>query len=176
MGVALTACRGPLGDGWVHKALNLGARVHLVEELQVFEPAQPVESLVLAGRKVSGATDTSWCHLPVSPLSVTSRRHLSSSPCPRRSCFSPAPVSRWPSCPWPTAAATSRAPTVSWPGTPTAPGAATPASASAPTALTGKGVPGELARGAGDTHRVPPHLRHRRLLPQVPAGPGRAEL
>ncbi|XP_065507617.1 semaphorin-4C isoform X2 [Caloenas nicobarica] len=40
------------GDGWVHKALNLGARVHLVEELQVFEPAQPVESLVLAGRKL----------------------------------------------------------------------------------------------------------------------------
>ncbi|XP_054036868.1 semaphorin-4C [Rissa tridactyla] len=39
------------GDGWVHKALNLGARVHLVEELQVFQPAQPVESLVLAGRK-----------------------------------------------------------------------------------------------------------------------------
>ncbi|XP_068776886.1 semaphorin-4C isoform X2 [Struthio camelus] len=39
------------GDGWVHKALNLGTHVHLVEELQVFEPAQPVESLVLAGRK-----------------------------------------------------------------------------------------------------------------------------
>uniref|UniRef100_A0A8C2TN23 Semaphorin 4C n=1 Tax=Coturnix japonica TaxID=93934 RepID=A0A8C2TN23_COTJA len=39
------------GDGWVHKALNLGSHVHLVEELQVFEPAQPVESLVLAGRK-----------------------------------------------------------------------------------------------------------------------------
>ncbi|XP_067168423.1 semaphorin-4C [Apteryx mantelli] len=39
------------GDGWVHKALNLGAHIHLVEELQVFEPAQPVESLVLAGRK-----------------------------------------------------------------------------------------------------------------------------
>ena len=26
------------GDGWVHKALNLGSHVHLVEELQVFEP------------------------------------------------------------------------------------------------------------------------------------------
>ncbi|XP_069657215.1 semaphorin-4C isoform X1 [Haliaeetus albicilla] len=39
------------GDGWVHKALNLGTRVHLVEELQVFETAQPVESLVLASRK-----------------------------------------------------------------------------------------------------------------------------
>ncbi|XP_054030879.1 semaphorin-4C [Dryobates pubescens] len=39
------------GDGWVHKALNLGTEVHLVEELQVFEPAQPVESLVLASRK-----------------------------------------------------------------------------------------------------------------------------
>ncbi|RMB91084.1 hypothetical protein DUI87_32682 [Hirundo rustica rustica] len=39
------------GDGWVHKALDLGSRIHLVEELQVFEPAQPVESLVLAGTK-----------------------------------------------------------------------------------------------------------------------------
>ncbi|XP_064256551.1 semaphorin-4C [Passer domesticus] len=39
------------GDGWVHKALDLGTRIHLVEELQVFEPAQPVESLVLAGTK-----------------------------------------------------------------------------------------------------------------------------
>uniref|UniRef100_A0A8C5TJF6 Sema domain-containing protein n=1 Tax=Malurus cyaneus samueli TaxID=2593467 RepID=A0A8C5TJF6_9PASS len=40
------------GDGWVHKALDLGSRIHLVEELQVFEPAQPVESLVLAATKV----------------------------------------------------------------------------------------------------------------------------
>ncbi|XP_041260581.1 semaphorin-4C [Onychostruthus taczanowskii] len=39
------------GDGWVHKALDLGTHIHLVEELQVFEPAQPVESLVLAGTK-----------------------------------------------------------------------------------------------------------------------------
>lgn len=45
----------PAGDGWVHKALDLGSRIHLVEELQVFEPAQPVESLVLAGTKVSMA-------------------------------------------------------------------------------------------------------------------------
>lgn len=44
----------------MHKALNLGAHVHLVEELQVFEPAQPVESLVLAGRKVSGAAGRGW--------------------------------------------------------------------------------------------------------------------
>ncbi|KAM4756234.1 semaphorin-4C isoform 2-T2 [Cyanocitta cristata] len=39
------------GDGWVHKALDLGTHIHLVEELQVFEPAQPVESLALAGTK-----------------------------------------------------------------------------------------------------------------------------
>ncbi|XP_014118599.1 PREDICTED: semaphorin-4C-like, partial [Pseudopodoces humilis] len=41
----------PAGDGWVHKALDLGSHIHLVEELQVFEPAQPVESLALAGTK-----------------------------------------------------------------------------------------------------------------------------
>ncbi|XP_029768541.1 semaphorin-4C [Terrapene carolina triunguis] len=39
------------GDGWLHKALVLPSRVHLVEELQVFEPAQPIESLVLAHQK-----------------------------------------------------------------------------------------------------------------------------
>ncbi|KAH1177165.1 hypothetical protein KIL84_010867 [Mauremys mutica] len=39
------------GDGWLHKALVLPSRVHLVEELQVFEPAQPIESLMLAHQK-----------------------------------------------------------------------------------------------------------------------------
>uniref|UniRef100_A0A8D0F7K1 Sema domain-containing protein n=1 Tax=Strix occidentalis caurina TaxID=311401 RepID=A0A8D0F7K1_STROC len=66
------------GDGWVHKALNLGARVHLVEELQVFEPAQPVESLVLAGRKVSGALGKGLAP-GVSPRGGTSRCHLACS-------------------------------------------------------------------------------------------------
>uniref|UniRef100_A0A8C4VI59 Semaphorin 4C n=1 Tax=Gopherus evgoodei TaxID=1825980 RepID=A0A8C4VI59_9SAUR len=35
------------GDGWLHKALVLPSRVHLVEELQIIEPVQPIESLVL---------------------------------------------------------------------------------------------------------------------------------
>lgn len=141
VGTPLTLLPRPAGDGWVHKALNLGAHVHLVEELQVFEPAQPVESLVLAGRKVSGAAGRGWGprRRVVSP-----HRHLPACPCPRRSCSSPARASRWPSCRWPTAAATSPAPTASLPGTRTAPGAATPASASAPRASTGKGVPAGL--------------------------------
>uniref|UniRef100_A0A493SST8 Semaphorin 4C n=1 Tax=Anas platyrhynchos platyrhynchos TaxID=8840 RepID=A0A493SST8_ANAPP len=129
------------GDGWVHKALNLGAHVHLVEELQVFEPAQPVESLVLAGRKVSGAAGRGW---GPRRRAVSPHCHLPACPCPRRSCSSPARASRWPSCRWPTAAATSPARTASSPGTRTAPGAATPASASAPRASTGKGVPAGL--------------------------------
>lgn len=62
----------PAGDGWVHKALNLGARVHLVEELQVFQPAQPVESLVLAGRKVSGVNGDGSRRSGVSPGRVVS--------------------------------------------------------------------------------------------------------
>ncbi|KAM4756235.1 semaphorin-4C isoform 3-T3 [Cyanocitta cristata] len=121
------------GDGWVHKALDLGTHIHLVEELQVFEPAQPVESLALAGTKVSGAG-----------LAVPPRRQPAASPqrcppAPGRSCCSPGPACRWHSCPWPTAGATSPAPTASWHGTPTAPGAATAAPASAPTATTGTG-------------------------------------
>ncbi|XP_030407675.1 semaphorin-4C [Gopherus evgoodei] len=39
------------GDGWLHKALVLPSRVHLVEELQIIEPVQPIESLVLAHQK-----------------------------------------------------------------------------------------------------------------------------
>ncbi|XP_074144517.1 semaphorin-4C isoform X2 [Sminthopsis crassicaudata] len=35
------------GDGWLYKAVNLGAWVHVIEELQVFDK-EPVESLVLS--------------------------------------------------------------------------------------------------------------------------------
>lgn len=52
----------------MHKALNLGSHVHLVEELQVFEPAQPVESLVLAGRKVRDGGGRGGLRAPGRPL------------------------------------------------------------------------------------------------------------
>ncbi|KAG8141244.1 hypothetical protein E2320_006887 [Naja naja] len=37
-----------LVNGWLHKAVALSSGVHLIEELQVFEEAQPIKSLVLS--------------------------------------------------------------------------------------------------------------------------------
>ncbi|XP_058521564.1 semaphorin-4B [Ochotona princeps] len=34
-------------DGRLHKAVRVGAQVHVIEELQVFEPGQPVQTLLL---------------------------------------------------------------------------------------------------------------------------------
>ncbi|XP_028596444.2 semaphorin-4C [Podarcis muralis] len=38
-------------NGWLHKAVVLPSGVHLIEELQIFEHAQPVKSLVLSLQK-----------------------------------------------------------------------------------------------------------------------------
>ncbi|XP_069475167.1 semaphorin-4C [Ambystoma mexicanum] len=39
------------GDGWVSKAVNLGTRVHVIEDLQVFDQSQPVQSLLISQSK-----------------------------------------------------------------------------------------------------------------------------
>ncbi|XP_002721553.3 semaphorin-4B isoform X2 [Oryctolagus cuniculus] len=35
------------GDGRLHKAVKVGSQVHIIEELQVFQPGQPVQNLLL---------------------------------------------------------------------------------------------------------------------------------
>ncbi|XP_036909488.1 semaphorin-4B isoform X1 [Sturnira hondurensis] len=35
------------GDGRLHKAVSVGSRVHVIEELQIFAPGQPVQNLLL---------------------------------------------------------------------------------------------------------------------------------
>ncbi|XP_053768797.1 semaphorin-4B isoform X2 [Desmodus rotundus] len=35
------------GDGWLHKAVNVGPRMHIIEELQLFALGQPVQNLLL---------------------------------------------------------------------------------------------------------------------------------
>lgn len=42
------------GDGRLHKAVTLGSRVHIIEELQVFPQGQPVQNLLLDSHAVSG--------------------------------------------------------------------------------------------------------------------------
>lgn len=41
------------GDGRLHKAVSVGPRVHIIEELQVFPPGQPVQNLLLDPGRVS---------------------------------------------------------------------------------------------------------------------------
>uniref|UniRef100_UPI00398ECD69 semaphorin-4G n=1 Tax=Pristiophorus japonicus TaxID=55135 RepID=UPI00398ECD69 len=35
-------------DGWLHKVVNIGSSMHMIEEIQLYKEPQPVESLVLA--------------------------------------------------------------------------------------------------------------------------------
>ncbi|XP_078095671.1 semaphorin-4C [Mustelus asterias] len=39
------------GGGWLHKAVVIGSRIHIIEELQLFETSQPVESLAISKQK-----------------------------------------------------------------------------------------------------------------------------
>lgn len=151
----------------MHKALNLGAHVHLVEELQVFEPAQPVESLVLARRKVSSATGRSGCHhvtwLSPHPFSLPSQKLLFAGSRFQLAQLPLADCSRYQSC---TDCVLARDPYCAW---------------SRNTSLCVRtdglngygGVPREGRTPQCGT-RSPLYLC--RLLPQVPPGPGRAEL
>lgn len=42
----LSAALAP-GDGRLHKAVGVGPRMHIIEELQLFPPGQPVQNLLL---------------------------------------------------------------------------------------------------------------------------------
>lgn len=42
------------GDGRLHKAVSVGPTVHIIEELQIFSPGQPVQNLLLDPDRVSG--------------------------------------------------------------------------------------------------------------------------
>lgn len=59
----LSAVRVP-GDGRLHKAVSLGPRVHIIEELQIFSPGQPVQNLLLDAARVSAG---STCGRPSVP-------------------------------------------------------------------------------------------------------------
>lgn len=40
-------------DGRLHKAVDVGSSVHVIEELQIFLPGQPVQNLLLDPNRVS---------------------------------------------------------------------------------------------------------------------------
>lgn len=41
------------GHGWIHKAVVIGSRVHIIEEIQAFRDPQPVENLVISEQQRS---------------------------------------------------------------------------------------------------------------------------
>ncbi|KAI5623331.1 semaphorin-4G, partial [Silurus asotus] len=40
-------------DGWMHKAVQLGDRVHIIEELQLFKESQPIKNMVISYKQKS---------------------------------------------------------------------------------------------------------------------------
>ncbi|KAF7254684.1 Semaphorin-4G [Varanus komodoensis] len=52
------------GNGWIHKAMIIGSMVHIIEEIQVFRVAQPVENLIISKQQVENYYATmAMCHL-----------------------------------------------------------------------------------------------------------------
>lgn len=35
-------------DGWLHRAVDIDGETHIIEELQVFDKPQPIESMVIS--------------------------------------------------------------------------------------------------------------------------------
>lgn len=42
-------------DGWMHKAVQLGDRVHIIEEIQLFRESQPINNLIISQKQVQTA-------------------------------------------------------------------------------------------------------------------------
>ncbi|XP_041125017.1 semaphorin-4G-like [Polyodon spathula] len=55
-------------DGWLHKALEIGSKVHIIEEMQLFEEPQPIENLVISQqqRSVFVGSQSGVLQLPLS--------------------------------------------------------------------------------------------------------------
>lgn len=39
-------------DGWIHKAVQIGNQVHIIEELQLFKEPQPINNMVISYKQV----------------------------------------------------------------------------------------------------------------------------
>ncbi|XP_062374942.1 semaphorin-4G-like isoform X1 [Sardina pilchardus] len=55
-------------EGWLHRAVEVEGRLHIIEELQLFEQAQPVDSIVISGaqRSVYVGSASEVVQLPMS--------------------------------------------------------------------------------------------------------------
>lgn len=39
-------------DGWLHRAVDIDGEMHIIEELQLFDKPQPIESMVISSALV----------------------------------------------------------------------------------------------------------------------------
>ncbi|XP_027775654.2 semaphorin-4B [Marmota flaviventris] len=60
------------GDGWLHKAVDVGSRVHIIEELQIFSSGQPVQNLLLDSHRglLYAASHSGVVQVPVANCSL----------------------------------------------------------------------------------------------------------
>lgn len=56
----------PTAEGWLQRVVVLGTETHVIEEIQLFETAQPVDSLTISHSKVrrqgTGCLAPIWSH------------------------------------------------------------------------------------------------------------------
>lgn len=98
-------------QGWLHKAVDVGGQLHIIEELQAFEQ-EPINNVVISEKQVAHP-NIRICHFFRTPSECALR--------PRWACTWP-PRQAWFSSPSPAARGTSPATTASLPGTLTVPG------------------------------------------------------
>lgn len=65
--LALIVCRS--ADGWLQRVVILGSEAHVIEEIQLFDRQQPVDSLTISHSKVISDLFSHWANLfePSSP-------------------------------------------------------------------------------------------------------------
>lgn len=49
----LSFLSSPLADGWLQRVVILGSEAHVIEEIQLFDSPQPVDSLTISHTKVT---------------------------------------------------------------------------------------------------------------------------
>lgn len=51
----MTFFSSPLDDGWLHRAVDIHGEMHIMEELQLFDNQEPIESLTISSSLVSAS-------------------------------------------------------------------------------------------------------------------------
>lgn len=51
--VGNVGCLHAADEGWLHRAVDIKGQLHIIEELQLFEEPQPVDSIVISQKQVS---------------------------------------------------------------------------------------------------------------------------